>query len=957
MKRILTLCLWLLTGVTSGQELEQNFRTPPASARPWVYWFWINGNVSKTGITNDLEALKRVGVGGVLWMEVSGMMWAPEGPVSPGSPQWQDCMQWAIRECARLGLEFDLSVDFGYGSGGPHITPDLSMQKLYWSEIEVEGGQSVSVMVPRPEVKKEISAWLRPGAAISPQVLEQIDKVDSYRDIAVLAIPAPTSLRGKAYRIPQLSLKDGTHDGTPQGEKPVPVPADAIIPADQVVDLTAKIDRDGKLDWAAPPGKWLILRGGHASNFKMTRPCPALAVGLECNRLAKAGIETHYNAFLKKIFDGAGSASGTALNYVHIDSWEAGGQNWTATFPAEFRQRRGYDLRSWLPVLAGRVIGNRELSERFLWDIRTTVSEMIRDNYAGRLRELAQPHKIRLSIEAYGHLCIDNLAYAGISDMPISEFWARGDGLFPTAGSFEASTKAMASAAHTGGKPIIAAEAFTSDRGWRDHPYLLKGMGDGKFCEGLNRMIFHLSAHQAYENMIPGLTHRKWSEHFQRFNTWWDYSRPWLEYLARCQYVLQQGDFVADICWWMGEGAPVTVNAMKANLPPGYDVDFCSSDTVLQMTVRNGRLVLPSGMSYRYLQLPATDRMTPPLARKIRDLIAAGACVIGENRLKGAPGLTDYPNCDAEVQKIGGSLKLVANLNEALARDKLAPDFEAADLKYIHRRTGDVDIYFVSHQQPVPHDATCIFRVAGKTAELWNPETGMISEPSEFMEKDGRTSVRLHFDPLQSWFVVFRPKAETPRPKTDFGVDSRVVQTISSPWQVSFDPKWGGPQKPVQFTQLNDWSKHSESGVKYYSGTATYRTRFKLDTTGDVLDLGAVEVMARVKLNGHECGIAWKPPYRVGISKAVRAGENELEIDVVNLWINRLIGDEQLPLDSKWKDSETLLEWPEWFKTGQPRPSGRYTFTSSRPYKKDTPLVSSGLLGPVTIQARDRASP
>lgn len=969
MKPILILLLWVLTSVVSGNELEKNFSTPPASARPWVYWFWINGNISKTGITGDLEAMKRVGIGGVLWMEVSGMAWAPEGPVAPGSPQWQECMQWAIRECARLGLEFNLSVDFGYGSGGPHITPDLSMQKLYWSEMELEGGRQLEVVAPRPAVKKEISAWLRPGAALSPKVLEQIDKVDSYRDIATLAIPLPASPRGKAYRIPELNLKDGTHWGTPRGVRTVAPPADAITPFDRVIDLTEKMDRDGKLTWDAPPGKWLVLRCGHASNFKMTRPCPALAVGLECDRLGKAGIETHYSAFLKKIFDGAGTAGGKALTFVHIDSWEAGGQNWTATLPAEFRARRGYDLRPWLPVLTGRVVGSAESSERFLWDMRATVSEMIRDNYARRLRELAEPHRIKLSIEAYGHLCMDNLSYAGVSDMPISEFWARGDGRFPVPGGYEPSTKAMASAAHTYGRRIIAAEAFTSDRGWRDHPFLLKAMGDQKFCEGLNRMIFHLSAHQPYDKMVPGLTHRKWGQHIQRHNTWFEYSRPWMDYLARCQHLLQQGQFVADVCFWFGEGAPLNVNDMTLEMPKGYDLDFCSSETVLQMSVKDGRILLPSGASYRYLRLLDADRMTAPLARKVRELADAGARIIGGPRPRGAPGLTDFPRSDEEVGRIAAALwdtnRVIrsATLAEVFARDNLPPDFEgAAALRYIHRRDGDTDIYFVSHQENRSLNTTCGFRVAGKRPELWNPETGAIRELAEFTEKDGLTSIPLRFEPMQSWFIVFRSGRLAPQNGAARNFSLRVERTaLAGPWQVTFDPKWGGPAKPVAFDKLDDWSKHADAAIRYYSGTAVYRTRFQSEIPEPksqiLLDLGSVEVMARVRLNGRDCGIAWKPPYLVDITDAVRAGENELEIDVVNLWINRLIGDEQLPLDAKWKDFETLLEWPEWFKTDKPRPSGRYTFTSARHYRKDSPLSSSGLLGPVTIQESKRTAP
>lgn len=940
----------------SDAVLEAEFRRPPAAARPWVYWFWINSNISREGITADLESFREAGIGGVLWMEVSGPWWAPEGDVEPLSPRWHEAMQWAIRECRRLGLEFDLSVDFGYGSGGPHITPELSMQQLVWSEKEVEGGRPVDLVLEKAQVPRNVSAWLRPGAKLSRKVLKALEKSDSYRDVAVVALPVAGD-----FRIPELVNRSGLHWNAPRsGDWAATVPRDAVAPLERVVDLSSRMDRDGRLNWHAPPGQWLILRLGHASNLKMTRPCPAAAVGLECDRLAKAGIETHYEAFLKKLITGAGPAAGPTLSFVHIDSWEAGGQNWTATFPAEFKARRGYDLLPWLPVLTGRVVGSPELSERFLWDMRTTVGEMIRENYAGRMKSLARQHGVKLSIEAYGHLCIDNLAYAGVSDMPVSEFWARGGGKFPGPGGYERSSKAMASAAHVYGRPIIGAEAFTSDRAWQDHPFLLKAMGDRAFCRGINRLIFHLSAHQPGDRMIPGLTHRRWGEHFQRHNTWWGYSRVWNDYLARCQHLLQMGAPVADVCYLFGEGAPLNVDAMDLELPAGYDYDLCPVEVVLQAKVKNRNLILPSGLTYRYLLLPDAERMTLPLARKLRELVQAGARVIGGAQPHGAPGLTDYPQCDQELARITASLwNPGRDLATVFAADGLKPDFEGAGLQFIHRRIGGAEVYFVSHQESEAVDRVCTFRVNGMRPELWDPETGAVRALPEYEARDGRLSVPLHFEPMQSWFVVFRAgrPARAATAKRNF-VAPVTRRQVDGSWQVTFDARWGGPPQPVRFGALADWSRHPDPAVHYYSGTATYRRTLTLSAaeipgnSGSLLlDLGAVEVMARVRLNGKECGIAWKPPYRVDLSAAARAGENNLEIDVVNLWINRMVGDEQLPEDCAWKDFETLLEWPEWFKSGRPRPSGRFTFSSCKHYRKDSPLAPSGLLGPVLLQS------
>ena len=479
-----------------------------------------------------------------------------------------------------------------------------------------------------------------------------------------------------------------------------------------------------------------------------------------------------------------------------------------------------------------------------------------------------------------------------------------------------------------------------------------------------------LTSFQPYDAMIPGLTHRRWGEHFQRHNTWWEYSRPWTDYLSRCQYLLQQGTFVADVCYWFGEGSPLNVDSMRLNIPEGYDYDLCSSEIVLQMQVSNGRIVLPSGMSYRYLLMPDSDRMTLLMARKIKELVDAGARVIAQKRLKGSPGLTHYPQGDSEIKKIAAELwdskRLIfgKRLEEVFIQEKVKSDFEGEGLRYIHRRVGKADLYFVSNPENRQQNTACTFRVAKKLPELWAPETGVIRILPEFTEKQGRITVPLHFEPMQSWFVVFRKSndaAGNPDGKKNF-ITPGLLREITGEWQVRFDPKWGGPERPIGLDKLTDWSKHSDPKVYYYSGTAVYRKTFELadaEASGEqdrlLLDLGTVDVIARVRLNGKECGIAWKPPYHVDITPAARPGNNKLEIDVVNLWINRMIGDEQLPEDSNWKDYETLLEWPQWFKESKPRPSGRFTFTTCRHYRKDTPLVPSGLRGPVRILKIDNS--
>lgn len=700
-------------------------------------------------------------------MEVKG---APDGPVQPLSSQWHECIQWAISECNRLEMEFGLSADFGYGNGGLHITPELSMQKLYWSETEVVGGQKVTILLPKPQVSKDFSASVRlhPGSVLREELLNQIELTDSYKDIAVIALPLPETTQARNFRIPGLNSKDGTTNNPPDMRFYEPPPK-AIASLSHIVDLTGNMTAEGELEWNPPDGKWLIMRFGHASKYQLTKPGPAPVIGLECDRLAKIGIKTHYNAFLKNIFKGAGSLAGKSLNYVFIDSWEAGGQNWTASFPDEFHARRGYDIRTWLPVFAGRVLGSVEESERFLWDVRNTVSNLIRDNYFGHLHELAEAHGIKMAVEAYGHVCTDNLSAAGGIDMPVAEFWRERESELPVnpLSAYAPSSKVMSSAAHTYGKSVTGAEAFTSDDAWQDHPYILKASGDKRFCEGINRMILHCSTHQPYDNMVPGLTHHRWGGHFDRFNTWWDYAKPWMEYLTRCQFLLRQGEFVADVAYCYGEGAPLNINFMQLDIPKGYDFDFCSSEMMLQMSVKNGRIVLPSGMSYRYLKLPDTDRMTLTLVSKIKELVDAGAKVIGGVKPMGSPSLSDSFESEKKIREIAAELwdsnRVISGktLSSVFREDQLSPDFEGGDLHYIHRRTMDADIYFISHQDETTENIICTFRISGKQPELWDPETGLIRELPEFNEYKGRISIDLHFEPKQSWFVVFRERNES----------------------------------------------------------------------------------------------------------------------------------------------------------------------------------------------------
>ncbi len=953
----------------AGENPGPSFHAPPASARPWVFWFWINGNISRQGITKDLEAMKRVGIGGVLWMEVSGPWWAPQGRIKTGSGEWHEAMQWALQEAERLDIAVALSVDCGYGSGGAHITPDISMQELVRSETGVRGGKPVTVQLPKPKIdygpalKK---AWRRPGQSIAPRVLKALREVDSYRDVAVFAVP---TAKRKSARIPRLQEYDGRG-----WQRPAPLekrmgkrrPLDRT----EIVDLTGRMTKAGELRWDAPDGAWTVVRLGYASNFKMTRPVPTHLVGLECDRLHPRGIAAHFAHWLKPIIEAAGDRAGSTLQYIHIDSWEAGGQNWTRDFERAFRARRGYDLRPWLPALAGYAVQSAEHTGRFFRDMRQTVNELTLDNYIGRLKKLIAPYGIGFSCEPYGRLCINNLSYAGRSAFPIAEFWTergkppfsarRGLPRFPTFSSYwYQSMKGSASAADTHGLSRVGAEAFTGCRGWVDHPYLLKGMGDEAFCGGINNYVIHLSAHQAYENMKPGLTHRRWGQHFNRHQTWWEFSTPYFDYVTRCQFLLQQGRTVADVACLCHEGAPLSFNNMPFALPSGYDYLFCTAETIRRAKIENGRLHLPGGATCRYLALPPSGRLTLETARAVERLRAAGGAVYRRARIAGTPGLAGYPADDRAVRRMARDWPALPDRGWAAVfeQDALHPDVRGDGVRWIHRRAGGKDFYFLANAAHKPVARECAFRCTGSAPQLWDPESGATWALPNAKQGDGVTTATLAFEPFQSWFVVFGAAPPASRPGGNPFPRRKTLREISGPWRLRFDPDWG-PKEPVVLEKLRSWTARADPPARYYSGTAVYRTTVTIDEPGTPggkgrywLDLGDVAVMARVRLNGKDCGIAWKPPYRVEITDALKPGANRLAVAVVNTWVNRMIGDEQLPPHAEWKDWETLVKWPDWFRAGRASPTGRYTFTTARHYAKDAPLMPSGLLGPVRVQA------
>ena len=773
----------------------------------------------------------------------------------------------------------------------------------------------------------------------------------------------------------------------------------------EIVDLTSRF-ADGKLQWEVPAGDWTILRVGYSSNGTVNHPTPEGGEGLECDKLSKKAVDAHWEGMMAKILQDVGPLAGKTVNTVVLDSYEVGTQNWTDDFREQFQKHRGYDLLPYLPILSCRVVDNIETTERFLWDFRRTIADLFTENYTGHLAELAHRNGLLIAIEPYGDAPSDDLQYASPADIPMGEFWVDK--------GVDGCMKLASSTGHINGRRIIGAESFTAgEKGgnkWECSPFALKGLGDVIYTTGINQFVFHTFTHQPWLNRAPGMTMGACGTHFDRTTTWWNEASAWMTYLARCQWLLREGTFVADVLYFTGEGVPTSMygeTLLKGvpNLPKGYDFDGIDAATLKQGVVKDGRLTLPGGMSYRVLVLSTGNTLTPSLLAKIKEFAEGGVIVVGPKPLH-SPSLSDYPQCDADVKGLatelwekGGKVTPLPSLPERLTAANLPPDFEFSDpeakLSFIHRRVDGTDVYFVASPKGKPREVLCSFRVSGKAPELWHADTGLTEAAPVYYEKNGRTFVPLRFGPSGSVFVVFRdaPAANhliaanwSGKPLTNklsvkngeveleatsagqLSVQSASGKSAEIPvgnlpqpirvdgaWNVSFPPNLGAPAA-ITLPTLMSWTKVADDGVKYFSGSATYTKKFTIpaDRVGEgrrlLLDLGDVKELATVKLNGHDLGILWKPPFFVDITDQVKPGENDLEVRVTNLWTNRLIGDEHLPPDSEWAGTG-LKKWPQWLLDGQPSPTGRIAFATRRLLGKDDPLLDSGLLGPVEIRS------
>ena len=732
---------------------------------------------------------------------------------------------------------------------------------------------------------------------------------------------------------------------TPQSED--------FIRENDVIDLTSKVKSNGTLDWNVPTGNWMILRFGYSLTGHENHPASPEATGLEVDKLDGIAVKNYIENYLDQYKDATGGLMGKkGLQYMVTDSYEAGSANWTENMASEFAKRRGYDLKKWMPVLTGRIVKSSEESEHFLWDFRKTLSELVVENHYEQIGDLLHQRGMGRYSESHEDkrvLVADGMEIKKKADIPMSAMWTPGSlgrGNEESVG-YKADIRESASVAHIYGQNIVAAESMTAlGNSWAYSPERLKRTADMEMAMGLNRFVIHTSVHQPSDEKIPGLGLGPFGQWFTRHETWAEQAKPWTSYLSRSCFMLQQGKFVADVLYYYGEDNNITslFKDKLPEIPKGYNYDFINSDALINvLTVINGKLETPSGMQYNVLVLDENaKKMTLPVIKKIRDLVRAGVTVTGI-KPEMTPSLSDnveefraivkevwesnYKNVSISQMK----MTTLQSMESVLQKMNIEPDFtfikpeEKTEILFVHRKLADQDIYWVNNRNEKVEDVEASFRISGKIPELWNAQTGE-SEKISYKIENGRTIIPLHLESWDAYFIVFKEATKLFNytvPKTS---EQQILQ-IETPWAVSFQKGRGAPANTT-FNVLKSWTENADSGIKYFSGTASYKNTFTIPLTAKAIyeiDLGEVKNLAEVIINGKSQGIVWKKPFKVKLKDALKVGENTIEIKVTNLWVNRLIGDQQPDVKTK------------------------ITYTTMPFYRADSPLLPAGLMNPVKV--------
>ncbi len=869
----------------SGEALESGFVNPHDSIQTSVYWYWISDNISKEGVEKDLESMKAAGINRA-FIGYIGQDDVPSGNVKIFSDEWWEILHVALKKATELNIEIGIFNSPGWSqSGGPWVQPDETMRYLATSELHVKGPQKLSQKLDKP--------------------------VEPFQDVKVIAYPEP-KFYGQIF-----DSETGRMTSLPN-----------------VTGLSKLIDQNAAT--------------GMTPTGVTNAPASPEATGLEIDKMSKKHVEKHFEEYIGEILKRIPEADRKTFKVVVQDSYETGGQNFTDDFLAEFKERYRYDPLPFLPVFRGFVVNSQLESDRFLWDVRRMVADKVAYDYIGGLRDISHKYGLKTWLECYGHWGFPGefLMYGGQSDEIGGEFWSEGE-----LGNIE--NRAATSCGHIYGKTKISAESNTVAGGsFSRYPAMFKQRTDRFFAEGINNTLLHVYISQPYEDRNPGVN--AWfGNEFNRKNTWYPQLSVFVDYLKRSNYMLQQGLNVADVAYFIGEDAPKMTGVTDPELPAGYQFDYMNAEVIEKfMTVKDGLITLPHGTQYRILVLPKLETMRPELLAKIKQLVHDGAVMLGPAP-KRSPSQQNQPEADQQVAELaaelwgdvdGASVKsrkvgkgLIMHglsMEEAFVMINCVPDCKIPEdnsIHFGHRTMNGAEIYFISNQTNETKQVTPEFRVKDRQPEFWDATIGTIRVLPAYEQTENTTAVPLKLAPYQSAFIVFRKQAG---PAKVHGVEANYPEPIritdlKGPWTLQFDAAQRGPEQPVVFDTLEDWSTSDDERIKYYSGTAVYTNKFNLDELPEgeqiIIGLGNLTAMAKVTVNDQYAGGVWTPPYQLDITNFVKSGKNELKIDVINTWVNQLIGDQQLPADQ------------------------RLTWCPVNPYGAGSPLQPSGLFGPVTV--------
>ncbi len=1018
--------LWLLaTGIClqaqqhrnrSQDPLLQGFERPPQSAKLRCYWWWLNGHTDKNTITRDLEEMAKKGYGGALLVDANGADQSgnenvPAGPEF-GSPGWTELYIYALKEADRLGLEITLNITSGWNFGGPAVKPEQASKVLTWSRTTVPAGATAAALT-MPSIKRQ---FYRQIAVLAYPLHEGAS-------IAGESGSGRHALRDLEHKNASKEMSFSMPDATSLLTDEMPSISDADSSVREVLDITQQVRADGTVSWRAPAQgtAWEILRIGYTASDARVSTSSGAWQGLAIDYLDPGAFDLYWNTTVEPLLVAAKPYLGKSLKYVATDSWELGGANWTRSFQEEFKRRRGYDPIPYLPVVAGRIVGSRKISTQFLNDLRRTVGDLVNTHY-DRMAERAKIYGLGTQCESGGPHGgpLDALETFRMSAIPQTEYWAMSKE-HRSADIDRFFAKESASAAHIYGKPFAADEGMTSiGNQWSESlGDNLRPSFDRALTEGMNRLVWHEFTSSPKELGLPGQEYFA-GTHLNPNVTWWDHAAPFFAYLNRSQFLLQQGEPVSDLLYYYGDNVPNFVRLKSsdpAKVLPGFDYDVTDSEVLLgRLLIVNGDLRTPEGIRYRALALPQARLF--PLAEllRIEQYVRAGGSVIGLRPL-GQQGIVTaaqqktfadtvdklWDPCEASsthhAAVAKGHLYCTDDAHKVLLSMGVLPDLttkedSATVLDYVHRRDANDDIYFVRNTTEAQITRRVVFRAVGEL-KLFHADTGAVQSSLLYVPTaDGRTEVPLSLGPHQSIFAVFHHAAATSYVTQIERNGASVYQAsgttedlhgvevclrsdgvhlttptagiytvrlsnrdvlsatvalaarlpVIGPWTLRFPAGWGAPAETV-LTRLASWTQSNDLGIRYFSGTATYSTVVNLTTvqaaalSSSELNLQEVHEVAGVRINGVQAGIVWKQPYTVNSRAMLHAGVNQIEVDVTNLWPNRLIGDAQNPGEK------------------------HYTWTNVRKYTRDSPLLDSGLIGPVkfvpaydvVLNARHRA--